>query len=278
LISIGSNLGFLIGPVLGGLLIGLLARDNTPEQLRLAAYVVFGFNALSFVASAAVVRSIHGPFSEDRDATVERDTGMRVGVRYLLHDRVLRTITLAWIVFLFGAGATLVAELPLAEAFGTGAVGYGALSSMWAGGAAVGAFLGSRYLTARREPAALVAGTATMGIGLGLISVAPWFAMVLPFMLFAGTGEGFSGVAEQSVLQRFTPDEVRSRVISASEGAIVAVFALSFLAGGPLVELLGVRRAYFVAGMSGIAAALVMATIVPQIRARESAQKSLDQG
>ena len=69
---------------------------------------------------------------------------MREGVSFLVHDRVLRALTLAWMIFLFGAGATLVAELPLAQLLGAGALGYGLFTTMWAGGAALGAFAGSR--------------------------------------------------------------------------------------------------------------------------------------
>ncbi len=50
---------------------------------------------------------------------------MRDGVVFLLRDRVLRAITLAWVVLLLGAGFTLVAEVALAEELGAGAIGYG---------------------------------------------------------------------------------------------------------------------------------------------------------
>lgn len=268
LVSMGSNLGFLIGPVLGGSLIGLLAGGGTARELRTAAWVVFGLNAVSFVASAGLVRSIHGRFSEGSHADAAEGTGLAAGARFLFGDRVLRTIVLAWIVFLVGVGAILVAELPLAESFGAGAIGFGALGSMWAGGAVIGSFAGSRLLTARREPGALILGVAFMGIGLLLIAVAPWFALVLILMGLAGTGEGFGGVAEHSLIQRLTPDHIRSRVMGIGEGAAVGTLALSFLIGGPVVEILGVRGAYVLGGSTGLLATLVLLRVRGEMRDR----------
>ena len=70
--------------------------------------------------------------------------------------------------------------------------------------------------------------------------------LVLGLMLFAGLGEGYSNVAEQSVIQRCTPDALRSRVMSIGEGAVMAVFTLSFLLGAPLIasSACGVRTCW----------------------------------
>ena len=46
---------------------------------------------------------------------------------FLARDRVLRTIVLAWVTFVFGMGSSMVADVPLAELFGSGSTGYGLL-------------------------------------------------------------------------------------------------------------------------------------------------------
>ncbi len=137
------------------------------------------------------------------------------GVVFLLRDRVLRAITLAWVVLLLGAGFTLVAEVALAEELGAGSIGYGLLNAGWGGGAALGSFLAQRYLRERYEARALIWGVALVGLCLGLIGIAPWLPLAVGLMVGAGTGEGIGGVAEQGILQRRTPDHVRSRVIGA---------------------------------------------------------------
>ena len=256
-IAVGRNIGNLVGPILGGVLVALFAPDSTPEQLQTAGYWVFGLNAVSFVGSAWLIATTPGSFTGERDED-HRFGGLRDGVVFLLRDPVLRAITLAWVVLLLGAGFTLVAEVALVEELGAGAIGYGLLNAGWGGGAALGSFLAQRYLRERYESRALIWGVAFVGLCLGLIGVAPWLPLAVGLMVGAGTGEGIGGVAEQGILQRRTPDHVRSRVIGASESAILIALAVSFAFGGEVVDSLGPRGAFAIGGLSCLAAALVL--------------------
>lgn len=257
MVAVGRNIGNLVGPILGGVLVAVFAPDSTPEQLQIAGYWVFGANAVSFVVSAWLIATTPGSFSRERDGE-HRFGSLRDGMVFLLQDRVLRAITLAWVVLLLGAGFTLVAEVALAEELGAGSIGYGLINAGWGGGAALGSFLAQRYLRERHEARALIWGVAVVGLCLGLIGVAPWLPVVVGLMVGAGTGEGIGGVAEQGILQRRTPDHVRSRVFGASESAILIALALSFAFGGEVVDAIGPRGAYFVGGLSCLAAALVL--------------------
>ena len=52
MVAVGRNIGNLVGPIIGGVLVAVLAPDSTPEQLQTAGYWVFGLNAVTFVGSA----------------------------------------------------------------------------------------------------------------------------------------------------------------------------------------------------------------------------------
>ena len=147
---------------------------------------------------------------------------------------------------LFLLGPVLVAELPLAHEFGKGAGGYGVIVACWGGGAIVGSFLG-RITTRRSESRTMIWGCALIGAGFATVAGAPVFAVALIGMVVAGVSEGAVGVAEQTIIQRCTPDNVRSRVNAASEALAMGAFALSFPAAGFLIDLLGVRGAYLMA-------------------------------
>jgi MFS family permease len=257
MVAVGRNIGNLVGPILGGVTVAVIAPDSTPDQLQTAGYFVFGLNAVTFAGSAWLIGTTPGSFSGERGED-DRFGGLRDGIVFLLRDRVLRAITLAWVVLLLGAGFTLVAEVALADELGAGAIGYGLLNAGWGGGAALGSFLAQRYLRERYEARALIWGVALVGVCLGLIGVAPWLPLAVGLMVGAGTGEGIGGVAEQGILQRRTPDHVRSRVIGASESAILIALALSFAFGGEVVDAIGPRGAYAVGGLSCLAAALVL--------------------
>jgi MFS family permease len=275
IVAVGRNVGFLVGPIGGGLIVSVLAPQNTAEQLSIAGYWVFGLNALSFVVSAGLVWSINGRFADADAEASDEHRGVLGGIRFLVRDRVLRTINLAWIILLLGAGASLVAEIELAESFGAGALGYATLSAMWAGGAIIGAVLGGRLLNARREPGGLVLSIVVVALGLGFVALAPVLLVAMGLTLFAGTGEGFGGVAENGIIQRRTPDAVRSRVIAASEAAVFLAFAVSFVFAGPVVEVIGARGAYVIAGVSCLFAAGVLMLIYRELRGEAEGRPGL---
>jgi|RhiMetdeSRZDD1v2_1073273.scaffolds.fasta_scaffold04582_9 MFS family permease len=257
-VAIGRHLGSFIGPLLGTQLIAALA-GNAPSTDRLlgAGAFVFGLNTASFLFSAWLIGTTPGRFNDERPAKSEH-AGIRAGFRYAMSDRVLRAILLGWSVLLLGVGLILVAELPYALEFGKGAFGYGLISALWGGGAALGAVFAARWLTARREPATLLVAVLAGGVIMFGIGWSPVWIVALVFMVAEGLCEGFASVAEQGLLQRRTPDEVRSRVAGAVEAATLIALAVSLTVGGPIVDALGPRAAYSISGILTVMAGLIM--------------------
>jgi MFS family permease len=250
-LAVGRNVGALLGPLCGGVL-----------AATIGSRAVFGISAAGFLVAAALVASVSGRFNGDRQDH-ERDHDLRAGFLFVWHSPVLRWMTLAWMVLLFLLGPVLVAELPLAHEFGQGAAGYGAIAACWGGGAIAGSFLGR--VTARRwESRTMIWGCLLIGAGFAVVAGAPIFAVALSGMILAGLSEGAVTVAEQTIIQRCTPDQVRSRVNAASEAAAMGAFALSFPAAGLVINLLGVRGAY---AMAAVGCVLAAAILVPTMRA-----------
>jgi MFS family permease len=151
------------------------------------------------------------------------------------------------------------------------------LSALWGGGAAAGAVLAGRFLDARREALSLVATVAVGGAAMFVVALSPWWALVLVLMLVAGLAEGWSGVAEQGVFQRRTPDALRSRVNGFVEACVLLAFGASFLLGGPIVDRFGPRSAYAIAAGAAVVALFVMAPAVRAlIRARATPAVALE--
>jgi MFS family permease len=259
-IAIGRNVGSLAGPAIGGAISGVFDPS-----------VVFAANAVCFAGSALVVRTVRGNFADPERPQSEQHEGLRAGFRFILTEPVLRLVTLAWVVLLLLLGPVLVAELPLARSFGVGSTGYGILAACWGGGAIAGSFLGRRLATTR-ERATMIVGCLIIGAGFALIAVSPVFVLVLIGMACAGMAEGSVTVCEQGIMQRRTPDEVRSRAMAAAEAAQFTAFALSFPAAGFLIDVLGVRGVY---GMA--AAGCALAAVVLVVAMRELARRGGDQ-
>jgi MFS family permease len=123
-------------------------------------------------------------------------------------------------------------------------------------GTVVGSLL-SRRLRAETERLALVAGLAVVGATAVVAGLSPWFALLCGAILVMGLGDGTAGVANQGIMQRRTPDAVRSRVAGAMEACIHGGLAVSYLIGGPVVRVLRPRGVYIVGGLLALVGSAV---------------------
>jgi predicted MFS family arabinose efflux permease len=111
------------------------------------------------------------------------------------------------------------------------------------------------------EFGALVVGTAAMGVALAGVAVSPLWEPILLAMVAGGIANGLIEVAETTIVQVRTPDEVRSRVIAASEACVLVAFGVSFLVGGPLVDAVGPQPVYASGAVGCVLGALMLATL-----------------
>jgi MFS family permease len=267
LVSMGVHAGIAVGPVIGGGLVAILAPGETPpaDRLYLAGAVVFGLNTISFLVSLAVTLTVRGRFEEERSSEPRPEhEGVLAGAMYLFRERVLRRMAIAWLVFVLGMGMGMVADAPLAESFGTGGWGFGLLIACWGTGSVLGTVFG-RWMNARTEPIWMVfgaAGVAVSAFGVGLFGL---FPLVLVSLLVMGTSDGVSIVAENGIMQRRTPDAVRSRTMAALEAVLSLGLAIAYLAAGPVLRVVEAQTVYVIAGVFALGATFVL---LPLIRLR----------
>jgi MFS family permease len=267
LVTMGVHAGIAVGPVIGGLLVAWLAPGSNPTdaELHRAGSIVFGLNAVSFVASLLITISVRGRFQEDRTAEDHAEHGgLLAGISFLARERVLRRMAFAWLVFVLGMGIGMVADAPLADSFGAGGLGFGLLIACWGTGSVVGTAAG-RWMTARTEPRFMVlgaAGVSVAALGVGLFGM---FPLVLASLLVMGVCDGLTIVAENGIMQRRTPDAVRSRTMAALEAVLSLGLAGSYVAAGPILRVVAPQTAYVIAGVFAVGATLVL---LPLIRLR----------
>jgi predicted MFS family arabinose efflux permease len=228
---------------------------------------VFGINAVTFAISAALVASVRARFSDERDEEQHEHRGLRAGFRFIARDRVLRMLTLAYVVMIGGMGFVMVADVPLAAYFGAGSVGFGLMITFWGAGSVAGSFAG-RWLSEDKEPRALFLGMLLVGFATAAIGVSPWFAPILAMTLFAGIGDAIAIVADQGIQQRRTPDVVRSRVMAAVEFVVMISYAVALVFSGQLLRLIGPQHVYLIGGATAVVGAVVFWPVVRSSRAR----------
>jgi MFS family permease len=179
---------------------------------------------------------------------------------------VLRRMAIAWFVFVLGMGMSMVADAPLAEFFGAGSIGFALLITCWGSGSVLGAACG-RFMNARTEPVWLA--VASFGIAVTAFGVgwAPALPVALVCLLIMGTSDGITMVAENGIMQRRTPDALRSRTMAAFEAVLSLGLAIAYILAGPVLRAVGPQPVYRIGGLTALVAAL---TLSPLIRLRHA--------
>jgi MFS family permease len=246
LVTLGVHAGIAVGPVIGGLLLAAAGSR-----------AVFAVNAVSFLISLVLTIGVHGRFQEDREGLPNEHAGLSAGLVFLWREPVLRRLTIAWFVFVVGMGMGMVADAPLAEAFGSGELGYGLMIAAWGLGSTLGAGVG-RFMTARTEPVWMVAGAAGITVTALAVGFAPLFPLVLGALLVMGVSDGLTIVSENGMMQRRTPDEIRSRTVAAFEAVLSFGLAVAYIAAGPVLQVLSPQAVYRVAALGAGGALLIL--------------------
>lgn len=236
--------GIAVGPALGGALLAVTSPD-----------VVFGANAISFVLSALIIATVHARFSGGDSE--DEFHGLRAGFRFLRHDRVLRTLLLAWVVFISGMGMSMVADAPLAEFFGAGSFGFGMLITAWGGGSALGSLFAKRMREGSEGTWLVSAGAIIAATGIG-VGISPSFALAVALMFAMGLADGTTIVAETNLRQRRAPDAVRSRVSAAFTGVMHLMLAFAYVVAAFVVPWLGPKPTYVIGGTTAGLAVFVL--------------------
>ena len=237
--------GALIGPALSGVLINLVGPGYA-----------FAINALSFVAPLTALALMDSSQFLRRTVAVRAPGQLRDGLRYV-RDRP----TLLWPTVMVGIFGMFAGNMPVTLAalakyvFRSGAGGYGALASIVAAGALVGALLTATGWPRLRWVVAAGLAVASLDMIASTISNQIVFSVVL---LFVGVFTMTMLASSNSIVQITAGDHIRGRVMS----VYLLVYLLSAAIGGPLLgsidQHLGPRVGLFITGaVPGIVIGLV---------------------
>jgi MFS family permease len=245
------NAALTLAPVAAGLGVGVIGARG-----------IFAVAAVSLLVAAVVLVAVRGDFSAAPQATdVAVSPSPLEGLAFLRRDRVLAIIVATGAFAWLTAAYCAIADLPLAlDDLGASQVGYGVLVAAWGVGTTLGA-LGARAAITRLGTARALAVTMVCeGASLAVVSLAPTLALAGATFVVGGLFSGIAATADQLLIQQRVPDGARGRVRAASDAIMSASYAISLGAGGVVVEALGARGTYLVAGV-GVALAGLAATV-----------------
>jgi MFS family permease len=252
-----------VGPALGGLLVAVVGVSGA-----------FLLDAATYLISASLLSRIPlpRPQREGEEAGVLRE--LRSGFSYLAGARVPLAMMMGAFLTVLATDLATPAEVFLAKStFDAGDVGYGLLVSVWGGGMVLGsalmAVLGDRL---RLLPVYFL-GIFVWALALASTGLSPTFVLALAMLAVAGAANGLDNVVTDTILQRLVPNALLGRVFSVKYLGYGAGEALAYPAGGVLVDTLGPRSTFLVAGIVTAAVALLILLVLVGVSARDISSK-----
>ena len=246
-----ESIGFFAGPTLAGLVLAFADVE-----------VVFIFNALTFVWSAALVMAVRlpdGAAAEAEPSTegppaepAERPHILRdasAGFREIARSRDLLLLMGLYTAQTVIAGASLVFGVAIAlDLLDMHESSVGLLDAMVGIGGLVGGFVALMLAQRGRLAVDFGVGVALWSLPLLLIAVWPQLGMVLVVMVLLGLGNSLVDINAFTIMQRLVPEEVMGRVFGATESALIGGLAIGSLAMPLLISSVGLQTGLLVLG------------------------------
>jgi MFS family permease len=256
--SIAWQTGAVLGPALGGYLYAY------------APFAPYAASGALFLVALVCLLAI-GPVSRTRINRGPNPWGQMVeGLKYVRHNRlVLGAISLDLFAVLLG-GATAMLPVFARDVLHSGPEGLGHLRAA----PAVGATLTAAFFSVRplkhNVGVKMLAAVAVFG----LATVTFGFSRSMPISLLClallGAADMFSVYVRQSLIQLYTPDEMRGRVGAVSSLFISASNELGETESGFLGALIGPVPAVIAGGFGAIAVVFLWSWWFPELRLAKS--------
>jgi MFS family permease len=258
--GIGSAIfqaGLVIGPAVGGLLVGFASKT--------AAYGLATLLCLG-AAVAMVAMRIQEPA---KTPGLPVFTSIGEGLRFVFSNQiVLAALSLDMFAVLFGGAVALLPAF-IQDVYQLGPEGLGILRSA----PAVGAIITGLWLT--RHPINLHAGRwlllAVAGFGICIMGFAIttyfWLAAIL--LLLSGIFDGISVVMRQTIMQLATPDAMRGRVSAINGIFIGSSNELGAFESGVAARLMGLVPSVLFGGFMTLSVVGITAKLAPKLRKLE---------
>jgi len=243
------QLGQLLGPALGGVLVGAIGIAN-----------VLYLDAISFLIMAVAVLLARLPPSRAGEKTSLKcllaDIGE--GLSFVKGQRVLLSVVLMAIVANLAFGPlSVISPLLVKKDLQAGPEGFGYLMSCFGLGTLAGMLLLGALGGKAPKGKAIIAGFALAGMAAGLTALTSELYQTLACFFLLGVGVALVNVPFVTLEQLLSPDRLRGKVLSTDRTLSMAATPVSQAGAGFIVEWTGTRPFFGI--LSGVLPACAIA-------------------
>ena len=237
--SMAFQAGLIVGPALGGVLVGFSPR------------FAYGVCAVLSLVAAALVMTIKTHVRPE-PTTTSKMTMIKEGWTYLWTNKViLGAISLDLFAVLLG-GATALMPIFVKDILSAGPQAFGLLRASPAIGAIVTSFYLSHRPIRRNAGLWMYGGVAVFGVTTIIFGLSRWIWLSIAAMIILGAADMISVYVRGTLVQIVTPDHMRGRVASVSYLFIGASNELGEFESGVVARILGPVGAALFGGIGSL--------------------------
>lgn len=252
------QLGAVSGPALGGLLyvwIGAAGTSSIAFFLMAATGVFYFLIGSKPLALSSKLES----FGES----------LATGIKFVFSNRIIiSAITLDLFAVLFG-GAVAMLPLFADQILHAGPAGLGYLRAAPALGAVIMAIYLAYYPPVKNSGKKMLASVFLFGVCMIIFALSTNFFLSLGILVMSGMFDCVSVVIRHTILQTFTPDEMRGRVLAVNAIFIGASNEIGAFESGLAAKLLGLIPSVLLGGAMTILVVLGTLKFVPALKYME---------
>ena len=249
-----TQLTMVVGPALGGVMIGVLGVG--------AAYTADALSCLAMVGAAAAMRPQPPEPVADRPG-IRRS--IAEGLGFVRRTKALAASFLTDLMAMTFGMPRAVFPVLAVSVYDSGAAGTGLLYASVAAGGTVTALASGWLGHARRLGRILLVAVAVWGAAVALAGFAGSLLLAAALFAVAGGADSVSAVCRATITQSMTPDHLRGRLSSVHSLVVTSGPRLGDVRAGAVAAVAGARTSVVSGGLACIAGALLIALRFPAL-------------
>lgn len=253
--SVAWQVAEVSGPAIGGLICGFFSMGAA--YFTVMIFSVTGILFFTFIKKKPIPEKI-------KTETIFES--LTAGVKFVFANQIiLSAISLDMFAVFFG-GAISVLPVFADQILHTGAKGLGFLRAAPAVGAVIMSVLQAHYPPFKHAGRNLLIGVAGFGITIILFALTTNFYVALLILMIGGMFDNISVVIRGTIIQIFTPDEMRGRVSAVNSVFIGSSNELGSFESGLAAKLMGLIPSVIFGGSMTLAVVAVVRKFAPKLR------------
>jgi len=237
--------------------------------------LIYGFSGVGSAYTAVVIMTTIGLYIftlVGRKPLPERSgeesiwQSLSAGFKYVFNDQIiLSALSLDMFAVFFG-GATTVLPIFADQVLHTGAKGLGFLRAAPAVGAIIMSIIQANYPFFRKAGRNLLVCVSGFGISIILFAISRNFFVSLMLLLIGGAFDSVSVVIRGTLVQLYSPDEMRGRISAINGIFIGSSNELGSFESGVAAKLMGLIPSVIFGGSMTLLVVAAVQTLAPKLR------------